>query len=151
MPRPPRLSAGVVVVRETDDGYRFVLLRAYRNWDCPKGLVEPGEEPFAAAIRETAEETGIDDLDFAWGNGYIETSPYGSGKIARYYLARTRTVGLRLPIDPALGRAEHHEYRWVDLTEAFDLVVPRIQSVIAWAAGKIAADYTIAGDGAARR
>ena len=41
-----------------------LLLRAYRNWDLPKGLVEPGEQPFAAACREVEEETGITDLDF---------------------------------------------------------------------------------------
>ena len=38
--RPSHLSAGVVVVRQTDSGWRFLMLRAYRNWDFPKGLVE---------------------------------------------------------------------------------------------------------------
>jgi 8-oxo-dGTP pyrophosphatase MutT (NUDIX family) len=134
---PRRLSAGVVVVRETDDGARLLLLRAYRNWDFPKGRVEPGEEPLAAAIRETREETGIDDLEFAWGHDYIETAPYARDKVARYYVARTRAERLILPVDPTLGKAEHHEYRWVDLTEAFALTAPRLQPVIAWAAGKV--------------
>jgi 8-oxo-dGTP pyrophosphatase MutT (NUDIX family) len=132
-----RLSAGVVVVRETDDGARLLLLRAYRNWDFPKGAVEPGEEPFAAAIRETREEAGIVDLAFVWGEEYVETAPYASGKVARYYVARTRAERLTLPIDPALGRPEHHEYRWVDLTEAFELTVPRLRPVVAWVAGKV--------------
>jgi 8-oxo-dGTP pyrophosphatase MutT (NUDIX family) len=38
--RPPRLSAGVVVVRQTADGWRFLLLRAFSHWDFPKGMVE---------------------------------------------------------------------------------------------------------------
>ena len=31
----------------------------YRNWGFPKGHLEEGEEPAAAAVREVAEETGI--------------------------------------------------------------------------------------------
>jgi 8-oxo-dGTP pyrophosphatase MutT (NUDIX family) len=133
----PRLSAGVVVVRETADGARLLLLRAYRNWDFPKGQVEDGEDPLAAAVRETREEAGIDDLEFAWGEEYTETAPYAGGKVARYYLARTRTERIVLPVNPALGRPEHHEYRWVDLTEAFALTGPRLRPIVAWAAGKI--------------
>jgi len=144
MPSKPKLSAGVVVVRETADGARFLLLRAYRNWDCPKGVVEPGEEPLDAAIRETAEETGIDDLEFPWGRDYYETPPYSGNKVARYYVARTRRERLELPVNPDLGRPEHHEYRWVDLGEALRLTVPRIQSVVTWAAGKVASEFRIA-------
>jgi 8-oxo-dGTP pyrophosphatase MutT (NUDIX family) len=134
---PRRLSAGVVVVRETGDGARLLLLRAYRNWDFPKGQVEPGEEALAAAIRETREETGIDDLEFAWGHDYSETAPYARDKVARYYVARTRAERIMLPVNATLGRPEHHEYRWVDLTEAFALTPPRLRPVIAWAAGKV--------------
>jgi 8-oxo-dGTP pyrophosphatase MutT (NUDIX family) len=141
MTAPIKLSAGVVVVRETADGARFLLLRAYRNWDCPKGLVEPGEDPLEAAVREAAEEAGLDDLEHAWGRDYYETPRYGGNKLARYYLARTRTEHIELPINPALGRPEHHEYRWVDFSEALRLTVPRIQSAITWAAGKVMEQY----------
>src|SRR5262245_26457123 len=54
--RPPTLSAGVIVVRQADSGWLFLMLRAYRNWDFPKGLVESGEDPLAAARREVTEE-----------------------------------------------------------------------------------------------
>ncbi|NIR58308.1 MAG: NUDIX hydrolase, partial [Gammaproteobacteria bacterium] len=37
--RAQRLSAGVVVVRTDRDGPRYLLLRAYRYWDFPKGEV----------------------------------------------------------------------------------------------------------------
>jgi 8-oxo-dGTP pyrophosphatase MutT (NUDIX family) len=132
-----RLSAGVVVARETPDGARLLLLRAYRNWDFPKGVVEAGEEPLAAAVRETEEETGIADLEFVWGREHCDTAPYASNKVARYFVARTRTAAVVLKVNPELGRPEHHEYRWVDLTEAFALTSPRLRPVIAWAAGKI--------------
>jgi bis(5'-nucleosidyl)-tetraphosphatase len=132
------------VVRETADGARFLLLRAYLNWDFPKGRVEAGEEPLTAALRETAEETGIADLEFAWGTDSIDTAPYSGGKIARYFLACTRTERVKLGVNPALGRPEHHEYRWVDVTEAFALTPPRVRPIVAWAAGKVAARGTVA-------
>jgi bis(5'-nucleosidyl)-tetraphosphatase len=137
--RAPTLSAGVVVVRETpDDGIRFLMLRAYRNWDFPKGLVERGEKPLAAAIRETTEETGLTDLDFVWGLDYAQTKRYSGNKVARYYLARSRTERVALGVNPELGRPEHHEYRWVSLIDAVALASARLQPVIAWAARKVA-------------
>ena len=132
-----RLSAGVVVARNTADGARILMLRAYKNWDFPKGLVEAGEEPRAAAIRETAEETGIDDLAFDWGHEHFDTAPYARNKVARFYLARTRVARVTLGVNPHLGRPEHHEFRWVDLAEAYALAPPRLQPVISWAAGKL--------------
>lgn len=133
-----RLSAGIVVVRATQGGERVLLLRAYKNWDFPKGLVEPGEEPRVAAIRETAEETGIADLDLAWGDEFVETEPYARNKVARFFLARTRTERVVLGVNPQLGRPEHHEYRWVGLAEAYALAPPRLRPVLTWAARKLA-------------
>jgi 8-oxo-dGTP pyrophosphatase MutT (NUDIX family) len=129
-----RLSAGVAVVRRSAPGWLFLLLRAYRNWDFPKGGVEPGEEPLAAALREVREETLIEDLEFNWGEVYRETEPYGNRKIARYYVAATRTEKISLPVSPELGRPEHDEWRWVDRERALSLVATRLQPVVSWAA-----------------
>jgi 8-oxo-dGTP pyrophosphatase MutT (NUDIX family) len=135
--RTPHLSAGVVVVRRTPEGWRFLMLRAYRNWDFPKGLVEEGEDPLVAARREVAEETLIEDLNFNWGEEYFETAPYSRNKVARYYLAETGTESVTLPVRPELGRPEHHECRWLELDEALELASPRVKPVIEWAAKKL--------------
>ncbi|MCK7491217.1 MAG: hypothetical protein MZW92_05485 [Comamonadaceae bacterium] len=37
--------------------------------------MDPGEEPLAAAIRETAEEAALADLEFRWGHDFRETEP----------------------------------------------------------------------------
>jgi len=132
--RSPRLSAGVVVVRKADDDWLFLLLRAFNHWDFPKGMVEPGEEPRAAAVREVHEETLIDDLEFAWGESSTRTGPYSRGKIAEYYIATTRRREIMLPMNPELGRPEHSEYRWSDYAEAARLVSPRVRPVVEWAA-----------------
>jgi len=132
--RTPRLSAGVVVVRQTAEGWRFLLLRAFNHWDFPKGMVEPGEEPLAAAVREVREESLIEDLEFAWGELSTRTGPYSRGKIACYYVARTRTGEVTLPVNPEIGRPEHSEFRWADFDEAMKLVSPRVRPVLQWAA-----------------
>jgi 8-oxo-dGTP pyrophosphatase MutT (NUDIX family) len=132
-----RLSAGVVVVRNTLEGWRYLLLRAYNHWDFPKGMVEPGEEPLAAAIREVQEESYIADLDFTWGEDFIETAPYSRGKVARYYLAQTKTEEVTLPVIAELGRAEHNEYRWVDYKSAHQLVSARVAPIVDWAACRL--------------
>lgn len=132
------LSAGVVVVHREEGGWRYLLLRAYRNWDFPKGLVQQGEDPLATARREVAEETGIRELHFRWGETYRETEPYRGGrKVARYYLAESPQRDLELPVSPELGRPEHHEYRWVDFRELGRLAPERLAPVIEWARGMV--------------
>lgn len=128
----PRLSAGVAVLRETPAGPLFLLLRAWRYWDFPKGAVEPGETPLQAAIREVQEETGIDTLEFAWGEIYCETEPYNRGKVARYYLARTRQEEVILTANPVTGIHEHMEYRWVDHAAALPLLSARLLKIMQW-------------------
>jgi 8-oxo-dGTP pyrophosphatase MutT (NUDIX family) len=139
-PRSPRLSAGVVVVRHTEEGWRFLLLRAFNHWDFPKGMVEQDEAPLAAAVREVREESLIEDLEFAWGEASTQTGPYSRGKVARYFVARTRTAEVSLPVNPDLGRAEHSEFRWVDFEAALELVSPRVRPVLEWAARVINLD-----------
>lgn len=128
-----RLSCGAVIVRETEDGWATLMLRAYHNWDFSKGICEEGESPMDAAIREIGEETGIMDLEFAWGDRYTDTGPYNRGKTARYYLAKTSQESVEMGIAPELGRPEHHEYRWMNFDEAYDLSAPRVRLVVQWA------------------
>jgi 8-oxo-dGTP pyrophosphatase MutT (NUDIX family) len=134
---PKRLSAGVVVARDHGGHWRLLVLRCYDHWDFPKGTVEAGEAPLAAAIRETAEESSVTDLNFRWGEIYCETAPYRRGKVARYYLAETRQTDIHLPIAPELGRPEHDEWRWVDFDQAERLLPPRLQPILAWARKKL--------------
>jgi 8-oxo-dGTP pyrophosphatase MutT (NUDIX family) len=131
--RPTRLSSGVVVVNVVRPTVHFLLLRAYRNWDFPKGLVEPGEQPIDAALREVREETTLDNLSFDWGMVFMETGPYNKGKISRYYIARSSDTAVRLPINPDLGMPEHHEARWLQFDPALQLLTPRLLPVLHWA------------------
>lgn len=129
----PIKAAGAVVFRRTPRGPRYLLLRAFKNWDFPRGLVETGEDQLDCAKREVAEETGLADLDYPFGEEFRETLPYAGNKVARYYLAETEQVEIIMPVSPELGRPEHHEYRWVSLGEAEELLPPRLAAVLDWA------------------
>ena len=129
----PSRAAGAVIFRRSDRGIRLLLLRAYKNWDFPKGMVEPGEDALAAARREVAEETGLADLAYPFGDEFKETLPYSGNKVARYYVAETDAEKIVLPVSPELGRPEHHEYRWASFDEAEDLLPPRLAVVLEWA------------------
>ena len=126
-------AAGAVVVRPGAAGWRYLVLRAFRNWDFPKGLVEADEAPLATALREVQEEAALEALELRWGEVYRETEPYAGGKVARFYVALSTDGDVRLPVSPELGRPEHHEYRWAPYAEARRLLPPRLQTILDWA------------------
>jgi 8-oxo-dGTP pyrophosphatase MutT (NUDIX family) len=134
------MSCGAVILRETPSGYRVLMLRVFRHWDFPKGLMEPGEIPLQTAQREVHEESSIATLDFPWGDGYIDTGPYNRGKIARYFLARTTQEKVELLPSPDTGRPEHSEYRWLSLAQARKLAAPRVALVLDWVEARLAAE-----------
>ena len=62
------MSAGLLLCRRKQDEVQILLVHPggpfWKNkdagaWSIPKGEISPGEEPLAAAIRETAEELGF--------------------------------------------------------------------------------------------
>src|SRR6476661_8524927 len=64
---PPPHSAGILLFRRGDGETQVLLIKPggpfWRNkdagaWMIPKGMVEPGEVPAEAALREFEEETG---------------------------------------------------------------------------------------------
>lgn len=57
-----KVSAGGVAFRETANGVEIavILTAGKKRWQLPKGIIDPGETPEQAALREVREEAGID-------------------------------------------------------------------------------------------
>jgi 8-oxo-dGTP pyrophosphatase MutT (NUDIX family) len=56
-------AGGIVFRRVPGEPPRYLLIRdSYNNWGFPKGHLEGDESPAQAALRETAEETGLGNL-----------------------------------------------------------------------------------------
>ncbi|MDT0233361.1 NUDIX domain-containing protein [Curtobacterium sp. BRB10] len=106
-----------------------------RAWSIPKGLVEAGEEPVGAALREFAEEIGVPAPVTAADVTDLGEFRQASGKRVRVFAAeasafsvdtvRSNTVRLELP--RGSGRfvevPEVDDARWVGLDHARELVV----------------------------
>lgn len=105
------------------------------------GHVDPGEDDFTTALRETREEAGYTDADLNIFKTQTKTLNYqvkGKPKAVVYWLAELRNPNS----DPKLSD-EHTEFRWLakdeaielsgfkdfaDMIEYFDHSIPSLQS-----------------------
>ena len=116
-------SAGGVLVRRLRGEWRLAAIRPAGKprgvWALPKGLVGQGESPEESALREVAEETGVQARSLAklgdvryvytWGGERIF-------KVVSFYLLRYRSGRLgNLPPEHA---HEVAETRWLPLEDA---------------------------------
>ena len=111
-------AAGGVVWRPGPDGRPEVLAvhrPKYDDWSLPKGKLDPGEEPEAAALREVEEETGLRcRLGPPLGSLAYEDRK-GRSKEVRYW-AMTVDAGAFAP------NQEVDEVRWVPVAGARDVL-----------------------------
>ncbi|MGX1351831.1 8-oxo-dGTP diphosphatase [Bradyrhizobium elkanii] len=115
MARTPVLAAGGIVLRrEIPPRFAVVRLRKRNEWVLPKGKLDDGETPRAAAEREVLEETGH-DVDVHEFLGTLVYDSGGRSKVVHYWRMDAGGKPVRalmndirevdwLPLDAALER-----------------------------------------------
>lgn len=113
-------------------------LGATHLWQMPQGGIDPGEDPFQAALRELAEETSVRSVELLaeapeW---YTYDLPVDASRKAwrgRYQGQRQKWFALRFTGDEAeinvaapLGgfKPEFEAWRWARMDELADLIIP---------------------------
>jgi 8-oxo-dGTP pyrophosphatase MutT (NUDIX family) len=112
-------SSGVVLFRKENGKILFLLLHyPSGHWDFVKGKMEEGESPHETAIRETKEETGINDVEFL--DNFEEWIQYNfqfQGELVRkkvvFFLGETKTKDIKIS-------HEHLNFTWMDYTTAME-------------------------------
>ena len=138
---PPPLSAGILLFRRQDEEPEVLLIRPggpfWRNkdvgaWMIPKGVVEAGETPAKAALREFAEETGKELTAVPFVLAIVRQA---GGKIVEAFAVEgdldpeaicSNEFELEWP--PRSGKLERFpevaEARWMTLAEARRMMLP---------------------------
>ncbi|XP_031624608.1 bis(5'-nucleosyl)-tetraphosphatase [asymmetrical] [Contarinia nasturtii] len=115
-------AAGFLIFRRLNSQIEYLLLKAsYGNyhWTPPKGHVDPGEDDFTTALRETREEAGYsaDDLKiYKDEQKILNYKVKGKNKTVVYWLAELKDGHN----NPTLSD-EHTEFRWLPKDEAISL------------------------------
>lgn len=103
-------------------------------WQMPQGGIDDGEEPLEAAYRELYEETGIESIellseasdwlkyDLPAANTKRWTQKY-RGQAQRWFAFRFIGDESEIRFD-LHGKPEFEAWRWIDLKDTPDLIVP---------------------------
>jgi ADP-ribose pyrophosphatase len=130
---------GGVVAIASPQPHTIVLVRQHRHavgtdlWEVPAGVLEPGEDPAAAALRELREETGYraGRVRYLWS---AHSTPGFCTELLRFYVATELTPGESQPDDN-----EEFEVRTFAVAEAWQMVErdelrdAKTQIALAWA------------------
>ncbi|MFL6753162.1 MAG: NUDIX domain-containing protein [Sphingomicrobium sp.] len=138
---PPPLSAGVLLFRTRSGATEVLLIKPggpfWRNrdagaWMIPKGMVEAGEVPAEAALREFEEETGtrLSAVPFP-----LASVRQAGGKIVEAFAVEgdldptaLRSIDFEIEWPPRSGRRQRYPEaeaaRWMTLEEARAMMLP---------------------------
>ncbi len=114
---------GAAAIVAVDGEGRVCLVRQYRHgvtdflWEIPAGKLDSGEPPEVCAVRELAEETGVEARRWT-PMGRFLPAPGIFSEVIHLYLARDLYIGPAAP-----DADEELEIQWMPIGDAVDQVL----------------------------
>ncbi|EYF08561.1 NUDIX hydrolase [Chondromyces apiculatus] len=132
--RPPgvkeRISAGGIVVRRHGGRTEIALAREgdFPHYVLPKGGVEEGESPQQAALREIAEEAGLDELTLLGELGTRGRLTFNRKRwVTVHYYAYLAEHEGGLPTD---SRRHYHPATWFPIDQLPEMFWPEQRELV---------------------
>jgi 8-oxo-dGTP pyrophosphatase MutT (NUDIX family) len=119
---------GCWIFRETPGGLEILLIRRAPDriypgiWQCVTGGLEGDERVVDGALREVAEETGIDAAHIEVLYGLDQVNTFLAEHVDSLLAEAVFAAHIRAGVEPVLS-AEHDDLRWVSPAEAREIVV----------------------------
>ncbi len=109
--------AGGVIYRDGDAGREYLIATSSTGigWVLPKGIIDPGETPDEAALREVEEEVAV-VCEIVAPLGDVEIEKAWGDVLTRFFLMR---VVMTVP------RTEERTLRWCDAATAKQMLASR--------------------------
>ena len=125
------MGAGVVVLKEFGDEYKILCLykenkKGIRKYDLTKGKVDKGESELQTAVRETYEESGVQNLRFEWGN-----ISFNRDSITMFIAVTDDDPSISK--NPESGEYEHDGFEWNSIEVSYILLPDYLKPFATWA------------------
>ncbi len=127
-------GAGFVIFKRFADGIKFLgligpdfhQLRCHGIYDIPKGVIDNGEKPYAAAKREAHEETG-----YVIEDSHVVAGPFVDSMLM-IWMAEVTSEPIITP-NPDTGILEHYGYHWLTPEELLGSCYNYLRPTLRWA------------------
>ncbi len=160
-----RANVGAMILDDTGAILAFERIDRHGFWQMPQGGLDVGEEPATAALREVAEETGLeaDDLEplgecpgwlaYELPEG-LRRPHLGRGQVQKWFCYRLVGDASRICLD-GCGHPEFRAWRWMRMEELMRETTPfrvPVYEALAshfrrWLAGLLIVAITLASTG----